>query len=382
MGVSCSRHTKKAKSAKLEAVRPRRLASGQPAGSLVQACLNELAARPDLTEAHVYAMSADLSQELLRTMVRLKTLDARNVLCFERQRPWAVPLGAYPGVRDDWVAALACAHLLALDVSGCEVRIAGARARPFQALSPGGQRNWPARRPLAPLVHQQTRSRPQSCTPPPDPGAAFQVDDASARAIAGCWQLQNLNMSKTGITAAGFSHLAGLTRLESLVLSDCDSLDARAADVLQGFEHLQVLDLGLCRHVAPCDLLPHIERCTRLRHLDLSWCRSDSSAAFGDLSSLKGLGALTFLNLSKARFEGATMTYLVCLTKLRSLNLSDHAFDRHAAALTNMRDGPRTQQTEFAILGALTELTNLELRWCQVSVRDWKWRGWRGVAGV
>jgi len=119
------------------------------------------------------------------------------------------------------------------------------------------------------------------------------ITDAGLPCLAHLTQLNDLNLSHTGVTDAGLSHLAGLTRLGTLGL---------------GYTH--VTDFGL----------PYLASLTRLRMLDLSNCQQVTDMG---LQYVTGLRQLDILSLSYTQVTDAGLTHLTALPQLRILDLSN-----------------------------------------------------------
>ena len=176
--------------------------------------------------------------------------------------------------------------------------------------------------------------------------------------LAGLKQLQTLDLSRCK-SLSDVSGLAGLTKLQTLNLSVCESLSN--VSVLAGLTQLQTLNLSNCQSLSDVSGLAGL---TQLQSLNLSDCQSLS-----DVSGLAGLTQLQSLNLSDC--QGLSdVSGLAGLTQLQSLNLSDCQSLSDVSGLTGL-----TQLQTLGLklcrnlrnvsgLAGLTQLQTLDLSGC------------------
>ena len=133
--------------------------------------------------------------------------------------------------------------------------------------------------------------------------------DADLEHLAGLTKLKSLYLTDTQLTDVGLAHLAGLTKLEWLSLSGTQLTDA-------GLEHLA--------------------RLTNLKWLDLS----DTQVTDAGLEHLAGLTNLESLVVSDTQVTDAGLEHLAGLTNLKWLGLdgtqvTDEAVEKLQQALPN-----------------------------------------------
>ena len=168
----------------------------------------------------------------------------------------------------------------------------------------------------------------------------YSLTDDHLAPLAGLSQLESLNFSNLYRANGSFlAYLTGMTMLKTLNISNSTSL--QSLDLLKNLKSLVSLDLGEC------------------------YLRSDNL-----LAPLTNLTQLENLNLTKnPDLNGACLSYLTGLSKLRTLNLNDCIRITeglsHLNNLTNLETLKLAQcvslDSQLAFLANLTKLQTLEL---------------------
>ena len=233
----------------------------------------------------------------------------------------------------------------------------------------------------------------------------LEFDDSALAHLAGLTQLQELDLSMTGVTDAGLKHLKGFPQLEVLHLSGSYVTDEGLPQIkalarlrvlglaltnvteagtaqLKGLSRLQALDLGITR--VGDDGLEHLAGLTGLRQLGLS------SADITDvgLEHLKGLTQLRVLSLAGNEITDAGLKHLEGLTQLRVLDLNDNRVTdaglKHLKGLTGLQEldlrACAIRGPGLAHLGRLRQLRSLDLQGTQL--KDEALAPIRGLEGL
>jgi hypothetical protein len=173
-------------------------------------------------------------------------------------------------------------------------------------------------------------------------------------------QIERLDLSGCRLlTDAGLAHLAGLTALQALDLSHCDSLT-----VLPSLDHLTKLQYLVLSGCDSLTAVPNLDHLTELQYLVLPRCTS-----LTELPSLDRLTALQSLDLSHCT-RLTELPSLVRLTELQSLKLWDchrlTAIPRldHLTKLQSLDWSDCESLTTLPNLNHLTELRSLNLSRC------------------
>ncbi len=93
------------------------------------------------------------------------------------------------------------------------------------------------------------------------------ITDAGLVHLKGLTKLQSLVLSDTKITDAGLVHLKGLTNLQTLYLYNTQITDAGLVH-LKGLINLELIGLGFCRKITDAGLV-HLKGMTNLEKLIL-----------------------------------------------------------------------------------------------------------------
>jgi tetratricopeptide (TPR) repeat protein len=178
------------------------------------------------------------------------------------------------------------------------------------------------------------RGQPAVAPPPssrPDrPSPAEPADGASIvaeiRNLAGTVECDETRPGRPVVTVriTGFratdavlAHLAKLTTLQDLAVTNCNVTDA-GLETLAGFAKLEALSLLACKQISD-DGLKHLQGLKNLQELDLN------STSIGDagLQHLKGLARLRVLHLFNTKVSDAGLQTIQAFTDLRELGLAN-----------------------------------------------------------
>jgi serine/threonine protein kinase len=191
--------------------------------------------------------------------------------------------------------------------------------------------------------------------------ADTKVTDADLRALTALPHLQNLDLSRTKVTAAGLQHISGLTGLLVLNLFDTRVADAGMKYVGE-LKQLQSLDL----HYAPVgdEGLKHLAGLRRLYTLTLYGPRV-TDAGMAEIGRMQGL---TSLKLYQTEITDEGLKSLAGLTELGTLNVSlavgvGNEGMKHLAPLGRLRSldiyGTRVKDAGLREVGKLKQLETL-----------------------
>jgi serine/threonine protein kinase len=187
------------------------------------------------------------------------------------------------------------------------------------------------------------------------------VKDAGIREIAACHpRIEHLNVSQSGISRAALptvatlplkslelcgaqinnddlNHLLPLKRLEYLNLSDCQFLDARAAEIIGKMTSLKHLSLDKNHMGGGVRFLTGL---TKLDILDLD----DFHVRNEDIHSISMIPSITQLSMSKGEFDNEALQDLARLHKLTYLSMDNcHLIGSPTGALQPLERLPLIQ---------------------------------------
>lgn len=142
------------------------------------------------------------------------------------------------------------------------------------------------------------------------------LDDKGAEVLGRLRQLRQLTLSgRQAISPAGFQHLAGLSELSQLTMRSCGLSDEHLAAVGQ-LRGLEVLVLS-GNHITAAGI-EHLRDLSKLRKLEVSFCRGIDDQAFEKISRLE---RLEDLSAQETRVTDAGLTYLYDMPYLRSVTV-------------------------------------------------------------
>jgi uncharacterized protein (TIGR02996 family) len=207
-------------------------------------------------------------------------------------------------------------------------------------------------------------------------------------------ELRVLHLADPAMTGAGLVHLASLSRLRELILSEGTHLHARSLESLGPLQELERLTVSCGEHLGrvPLSVLPVLPRLEMLalplpafevstlpvleQYPALRGLKLRAGATLNDDSG-EPLGRLTELQRLQIRgsaISDAGLAWLARLTRLRSLDLTDSHYlnGRHFDLLASMPELRRLvlcNCTTLAgealdILGTMTQLRELDLTHC------------------
>ncbi len=154
-------------------------------------------------------------------------------------------------------------------------------------------------------------------------------------------RLKKLRLSGTPITGAGLAHLAELSSLEELDLSECGQLTDDAMVHLGRFVALR--DLNLWRVGITDQGVRHLAGLTALERLNLDNTRlTDAGLPF-----LAPLTRLTFLHLGSTALSDAGLVHLEGLAALQDLKVTRTAVTAAGVAALQQKLPGTTIQLEY-----------------------------------
>jgi hypothetical protein len=154
------------------------------------------------------------------------------------------------------------------------------------------------------------------------------ISDAGPVALKDLKKLETLILSRTNIGDAGLEHLNGFSNLRLLDLSGLEKITGRKLGQLVGLSKLETLVLSNCENLKSVDQLTGLEGLRRLE-LKTSGMRNRS------LESLKGLTRLQMLDLASCRLTDEGLALLKPLGGLETLDLRSNMITN--AGLENLK---------------------------------------------
>lgn len=175
------------------------------------------------------------------------------------------------------------------------------------------------------------------------------VSDADLERLAGLTKLNRLVLAHTRVTDAGFAHLAGLKTVRELDCYYAEFFTADALAHLSGWQSLERLVLRGTRVTSK--VLEHVARLKGLRWLDLGYTQIDDA----NLDLLADLPLLETLSLGGNRISAGGLAQLRLLKNLHHLDLSG------VQRVDSGEWGIVLNRATLGEIGALTGLRSLNL---------------------